>query len=63
MSENLTILRQNELFQEEMQRIMKHRPTVPPYNYDPDNTEEWKAMSNMQRGFDLFAELLGETPT
>lgn len=60
MSENLHILRQNELFQLEMKRVKEQRPLVPLHNYEPDNTEEWKALSNQQRGFDLALSLFGE---
>ncbi len=54
------ILRQNELFQTIMREVKKQRPEIPPYNHDPDNTEEWKALSNQQRGFELALSLFGE---
>jgi len=60
MTPEVEILRQNELFQTVMREIKKERPTIPPYNYEPDNTEEWKSMSNQQRGFDLALSLFGE---
>jgi len=60
MTPEVEILRQNELFQTVIREVKKERPTVPPYNHNPDNTEEWKSMSNMQRGFDLALSLFGE---
>ena len=61
MNEFLEILRQNETFQKVMKDMKEQRPTIPLHNYDPDNTEEWKALSNQQRGFDLALTLLGES--
>ena len=60
MTPELEILRQNETFQTVMREIKKERPAIPPYNHEPDNTEEWRALSNQQRGFDLALSLLGE---
>lgn len=60
MTPEIEILRQNELFQTVMKEVLKERPTIPPYNHSPDNTEEWKALSNMQRGYDLALSLFGE---
>jgi hypothetical protein len=60
MNEFVEILRQNETFQVVMKEVKENRPTIPPYNHDPDNTEEWKALSNQQRGFDLALILFGE---
>ena len=60
MNEFVEILRQNETFQKVLQDAKAERPMVPPYNHSPDNTEEWKALSNMQRGFDLALSQFGE---
>jgi len=60
MNEFVEILRQNETFQMVMKDVKEQRPTIPPYNHNPDNTEEWKSMSNMQRGFDLCLSQFGE---
>jgi len=60
MREYLEILRQNEAFQMVIKGVKEERPTIPPYNHSPDNTEEWKSMSNQQRGFDLALSLFGE---
>ena len=60
MNEFVEILRQNETFQKVLQDAKAERPMVPPYNHNPDNTEEWKALSNMQRGFDLCLSRFGE---
>ena len=60
MNEFLEILRQNETFQKVMSGIREERPIIPLHTYDPDNTEEWKALSNQQRGYDLALALLGE---
>lgn len=60
MNEFVEILRQNETFQKVLQDAKAERPTIPPYNHSPDNTEEWKALSNMQRGFDLALSQFGE---
>ena len=60
MNEFLEILRQNETFQKVMSDVKEQRPIIPLATYDPDNTEEWKALSNQQRGFDLALTLFGE---
>jgi hypothetical protein len=43
-------VRVEKLFRE----ILKHRPSVPVHNFKIDNTEEWKARSAEQRGFDIW---------
>lgn len=37
--------------------LLSKRPLVPPHNPKVDNTEEWKALSAQQRGFDLCLAL------
>jgi hypothetical protein len=58
MKEYLVALRLTPEFQNCLEIINRERPIVPLSNYNPDNTEEWKALSNMQRGFDLCHSLL-----
>jgi len=60
MKEYLEILRQHEVFPIVMKELKEQRPTIPPYNHSPDNTEEWKSLSNQQRGYDLALSVLGE---
>lgn len=60
MKAELEILRQNELFQTVMREAKKQRPEIPLHNHDPDNTEEWKALSNQRRGFELALSYFGE---
>jgi hypothetical protein len=60
MNDYLEQLRAQPLFQELMKGIREERPVVPAYSYTDDNTEEWKALSNIQRGFDKCLILLGE---
>ncbi|MGI9317942.1 MAG: hypothetical protein ACR2QW_11460 [bacterium] len=60
MKEFLELLRQSEHFRIVMDDVKKQRPEVPLHNYAPDNTEEWKALSNQQRGFDFALSLFGE---
>jgi hypothetical protein len=38
--------------------ILKQRPVVPLHNPRNDNTEEWKAKSAEQRGFDIWLTYL-----
>lgn len=57
MKEYVELLRHNEAFSVVREGVKKERPTVPPYTHSPDNTEEWKSLSNMQRGFDLCYSL------
>jgi len=60
MKEYLTALRSTQEFQGLLEWMKKERPQIPLYEHNPDNTENWKAMSNQQRGFDLCMTLLGE---
>lgn len=43
-----------------IKEIKSHRPLCPQWNHENDNTDEWKARSNQQKGFDLILSLLGE---
>ena len=61
MTEYLEILRQSPEFQSLLKEIGKQRPVLPVHNYDPDNTEQWKALSHQQRGFDFAMSLFGES--
>ena len=38
--------------------ILKQRPQIPAYNFQKDNSEEWKARSSEQRGFDVWLTYL-----
>jgi len=59
-SEYLIALRSTAEFQALLAQIKKHRPTIPVYDAQSDNTEEWKANSYTQRGFDLCLTYFGE---
>lgn len=54
MNELLIELYADPRFEKLIQEIMKHRPVVPNHNPREDNTEEWKAKSAEQRGFDIW---------
>ena len=60
MNEYVEIMRQNPAFVSLMAEIKQERPIIPVYSHSPDNTEEWKANSNIQKGFDLALGFLGE---
>jgi len=64
LTPELEILRQNETFQTVMREVRKERPEIPLHNHEtentPDNTEEWKALSNQRRGFELALSYFGE---
>ncbi len=60
MSDYLEQLRVDPTFRHLLDSIIKQRPIVPVYNHHKDNTEEWKALSNMQKGFDKCLILFGE---
>lgn len=60
MKEYVEILRQRPEFQALLKEIKEQRPIIPRYIHEPDNTEEWKANSNIQKGFDLVLMYLGE---
>lgn len=38
--------------------ILKQRPVIPVHNFQKDNTDEWKARSHEQRGFDIWLTYL-----
>ena len=57
----LEVLKQNPTYQEVIKDLKLEKPIVPVYDHVSDNTEEWKAKSNMQRGFNLVLSLLGES--
>ena len=60
MNKYVEILRQSPEFISLMAEIKEARPIIPVYSHSPDNTEEWKANSNVQKGFDLALSFLGE---
>lgn len=60
MIPEVEILRNIEVFQTVIQKVRKERPEIPLHNHDPDNTEEWKALSNQRRGFELALSYFGE---
>ena len=41
-----------------IREILKHRPQIPSHNFQKDNSEEWKARSAEQRGFDIWTTYL-----
>ena len=41
-----------------VRELMEKRPSIPNYNPNKDNTEQWKAASAMQQGFDLALGVL-----
>jgi len=45
-------------FVELIKEAMKQRPTIPTYNPGSDNTEDWKAASAKQIGFDTWVAYL-----
>ena len=59
-NEYLVMLRATPEFQGIMKQVKSHRPVIPVHSINPDNTDEWKANSWMQQGFDLCLSLLGE---
>jgi len=60
MKEYLEILRNQPEFLLLMKEIKSQRPLIPEYNHHDDNIEEWKANSNMLKGFRLALSFLGE---
>ena len=60
MNEYLEVLRQQEAFHRVIEGLKRHKPVIPAYSHFPDNTEEWKANSNILKGFNLALILLGE---
>lgn len=36
-----------------IQELLAARPVIPPHDAKQDNTEDWKAKSAQQKGFDL----------
>jgi hypothetical protein len=45
-------------FYDLVKHIMKQRPTIPTYDPRSDNTEDWKAASAQQIGFDIWVAYL-----
>ena len=45
-------------FEALVKEIMKQRPTIPTYDPRSDNTEDWKAASAKQIGFDIWVAYL-----
>jgi len=45
-------------FMKLVKEIMKQRPSIPTHNPGSDNTEDWKARSAEQRGFDIWVAFL-----
>lgn len=41
-----------------VKEIMRQRPTIPTHTPGLDNTEDWKARSAEQRGFDIWVAFL-----
>lgn len=41
--------------------VLSHRPIIPVHDSKKDNTEEWKAISAKQKGFDLCLALFETT--
>ena len=60
MTAYLEILRSTEEFQMLLSQIKEQRPVIPVYDHINDNTEAWKANSNILKGFNLVLTLLGE---
>ena len=56
----LEALRSTHEFQLLLAEVKTHRPTIPAHSPEKDNTEDWKAKSAMQQGFDLCLTLFGE---
>jgi len=52
-NEYLEMIRTQPEFAKAVEEIIKMRPTIPPHDFNEDNTEQWKSMSAQQRGFDL----------
>lgn len=42
--------------------ILRQRPELPSYNFQKDNTEEWKARSSERNGFDIWLTYLNINP-
>ena len=51
-------LNDQELFRALGSYVASQRPELPSFNPHEDNTDEWKAKSGMQDGFDLAFRLL-----
>lgn len=45
-------------FEKLIRKIMEQRPQIPAHNPRADNTEEWKAASATQAGFDIWVAYL-----
>ena len=60
MKEYVNVLRQYPEFQLLIDEIKQEKPVIPVYNHDPDNTEEWKANSNILKGYSMVLMYLGD---
>lgn len=58
MKEVLLELYSDERVLKLIREILKQRPQIPMHNVQSDNTEEWKARSHEQRGFDIWLTYL-----
>ncbi len=54
----LSNLRATKDYRDMMNAVAENRPQVLTYDYNNDNTDEWKYKSAMQQGFDLCFRLL-----
>jgi len=61
MNDYLFTLRSTIEFQNLIKEIKQHRPVIPVYDCEEDNTERWKANSNILKGYNLCLAHLGET--
>lgn len=49
----LTQLHSHQFFDDMVKDLLSLRPVVPAHDAKSDNTEDWKAKSAQQQGFDL----------
>ena len=63
MDEFIQKLRSYPEFKHVQAKLQAQKPTIPAYDYYSDNTEEWKALSNQRKGYDLALSILGESIT
>jgi len=50
-------MRSHPYYEEFEANVLKHRPNIPTYNPNEDNTENWKFESAKQEGFELCLKL------
>jgi len=60
MNEFLESLKGNHQYNDLIKSVNKNKPVIPRYDYDSNNTEDWKAKSNMLKGFELAMALMGD---